>query len=334
MISNVTAVTVTYGRRWHLLSRLLETLESCDCIADIVVVDNGSHEPIEGMVRKAGFLKVGVIKQGRNTGSALGFRVGLEAAATRGAEYIWLLDDDNLPQREALEALISAHVKLSATQSEEEFALLSFRPDHQADIAAGVPLARCYPRPGSFFGFHLADVPYKIWRRMPSGRPRRTAALPETVSVPHAPYSGFFFHRRVMERIGLPNADFVLYADDTEFTARLTRSGGTIYLVPASRLDDLEQSWNIKARFGSSFEGWLKGDSDLRAFYGSRNQAYLQTHQSQQSGLYLVNRLVYVSLLALNAVRWRRLKRFRLLVTAIRRGEAGQLGVHSEHPLV
>jgi GT2 family glycosyltransferase len=172
-----------------------------------------------------------------------------------------------------------------------------------------------------------------VWRRTPWGQPRSIRHLPSLVPIPHAPYSGFFFNRKVVERIGLPNTEFVLYGDDTEFTARLPTSGGKIYLVPASSLEDMEASWNIKARFDNSFKGWLCGDSDLRAFYGARNRAYIDARQVGTCITYVVNRSVYLGVLRLLALKERRSERFRLLRSAIMDGEAGQLGPHPEHKL-
>lgn len=329
----VVIVTVTYANRWHLLRQSLESAFREGAVS-AVVVDNGAQDPIARHASIEFNGKVKVVTLPTNTGSANGFKIGIETALTNGAEIIWLLDDDNLPKPSALESLISAYKMHRSIIAIDNFALLSFRPDHQADIAAGVPFFRCYPRPGSFFGFHLLDVPYKMWRRTPWGRPKKqTTVLPEFISVPHAPYSGFFCHRSVFERIGLPKTDFVLYADDTEFTSRLTNLGGHIFLIPSSRIDDLEASWNIKSRFKSSFLGWLCGCGELRAFYGARNQAFLETHPPANHVMRNINRAVYISFLTIFAFIHKRKNRLTLLLDAIHIGESGILGIDERFPL-
>jgi GT2 family glycosyltransferase len=330
--NKVILVTVTYGRRWHLLRQVL-TSALDQGVGGAVVVDNASHDAILLDSKKEFGDIVRVIELPANSGSANGYKVGIVEALKTSAEYLWLMDDDNRPQPGALKALLGAYSKLQATLPADRLALLSFRPEHQPDIAAGVPLHRCYPRPGSFFGFHLFDVPYKLWRRTLLGKPKQRL-LPECIPVPAAPYSGFFCHRSVIERIGLPMTELVLYADDTEYTSRLTRcSDGQIFLVPASRIDDLETSWNTKSQFSSSCLGWLCGNSDFRAFYGARNQSHIETMCNKHKIIRGLNRNTYLGVMAVTAVLKKRTARFRLLLNAIRHGETAQLGVDERFPL-
>lgn len=331
--TNVTVVTVTYGKRWHLLRRVLSSVFS-QGVKCAIVVDNGSQDSISRNANKEFGENVQVITLATNTGSANGFKTAIEEAIKSDSEFIWLLDDDNLPQPGALAALLAALDQLhSKNIAFDCFALLSFRPDHQADIAAGVPLHRCYPRPGSFFSFNILDLPYKVWRRTSWGHPKAPEKLPDFISIPYAPYSGFFYHRSVIDRIGFPNTEMVLYADDTEFTSRLTYSGGSIFLIPNSRIDDLEESWNTKSQFSSSFLGWLCGSGEIRAYYGARNQAYLEKMIERKKVIRFVNRCTYLITLAVVAVFTGRIARLKLLLRAIRQGEACILGVNERFPL-
>lgn len=330
---SVVLVVVTYGARWALLERALYAAFD-EGVASAIVVDNASSDNIPERVGDKFGDKVEVVSLKTNTGSAHGFRTGIEVAIQRGAQLIWLMDDDNLAQPGSLVALLSQYKNLASHAPTDRFALLSFRPEHQPDVAAGVPLKRCYPRPGSFFGFHVADIPYKVWRRTSWGRPKVLKQLPDLIAVPHAPYSGFLFHRNLIDRIGLPDATFVLYADDTEFTNRLTSTGGVIHLVTSSRVRDMEFSWNSKTEYGNSFGTWLRGGSDFRAFYSARNQACYEQRNNQRPIAYAVNRGFYMMLMWLQALRWNRRERLRLVRGAIRDGQAGRLGMSAKFPLV
>lgn len=143
-----------------------------------------------------------------------------------------------------------------------------------------------------------------------------------------------YFHRSVLERHGLPDETFLLYADDTDFSFRLTRAGGAIILVAAAQLRDLEDSWNGKARFSDTFDALLLGEGDARAFYSTRNNACFEhRHYRAHPLIRWTNRAIYLS-----ALRWRasmlgRQARFDLLMSAIRDGEAGQLGQHPQFPI-
>jgi hypothetical protein len=266
----------------------------------------------------------------------MGYGVGIEAAIKETESgYILLLDDDNVLEPGALAVLMKAHAEVANEIPIDRLAVLGFRPEHQADLAAGLPVERAEHHPNSFFGFHVVDIPFKLLRRMPWVMRRYgTRPLPQRVRVRTGPYSGLLFHRAVVERVGTPNPDLVLYADDTEFTYRLTAIGGGIWLIPGARLADLESSWNAKTRFATSFTGWLCGEGDQRAYYGARNQAYFEGHCRDHNPLVRgLNQAVYLALLALMAVRLRRMARLRLLLNAIRDGSAGHLGLHPGFPL-
>jgi hypothetical protein len=78
--------------------------------------------------------------------------------------------------------------------------VLGYRATQQADIAQGVP-ARYIRQPrSSYFGFHIAQLPYKLWRRLPWGK--RPGRSPTSISLPFAPYGGMLAHRSLYERIG------------------------------------------------------------------------------------------------------------------------------------
>ncbi len=332
-IPKVTVVTVTYGERRALLRQVLDSLPA-QGVSRAVVVDNGARWPVKEELAAAYGDFAQVVEMGRNTGSAGGFAAGLQRALETGAEYIWLLDDDNRPAPDCLAALGAAYQDLRWQHSADLLAVLAFRPEHQADVAAGVPLRYVTPRPNSFLDFHVLDIPYKFWRRTPWGRPRPRGTLPARVDLVIAPYSGLFFHRALVERFGLPRADFVLYADDSEYSHRLVRAGGRLALIPAACIEDLESSWNVRQHRGSSFGVLLGQGSDLRVYYGTRNRVYFDAHyRAHERLVFALNRWVYLAALA-GLARFRgRCARLALIREAVRDGLAGRLGTHARFPL-
>jgi GT2 family glycosyltransferase len=330
---SVSVVTVTYGDRWHLAQQVLRFVDDNPKIDRIVVIDNGARRPIQPLVEQAGFRKAIVIRNPRNLGSAAGFKLGLETVRMHDPAWIWLLDDDNLPDAAALDTILRSTAELDET-ARARSAFLAFRPGHQADIAAGLNVRHCYPTHSSFCGFHIADVPYKIWRRLRPGHPGVAPKIPACVLLPYATYSGLFFHRELLELIGMPNEEFVLYADDTEFSHRIVQLGGSIRLLTGAPLRELEPSWNSKAQVRSSFEGWLRRGADFQVFYGSRNRAYFdRTCWLRNAMMYRLNRFTYLLLLRLFALRYRNVGRYELFHRAIILGEEGHLGFNDRYPL-
>jgi GT2 family glycosyltransferase len=334
---SVSVVTVTYGERWALLVQMLARLESDSAVERIIVVENSPVASVALRVAEAGFRKVIVVKSRLNLGSAGGFKLGLEEAKTHHPTWIWLLDDDNLPESTALETLLKAATlattaKGLAESARARTAFAALRPALHADLVAGAEVRRCYPPHSSFCGFHLADLPRKVWRRLQRRR-TRGGQLPARIAVPYVPYGGLFFSSSLLDEIGLPNEALILYADDTEFSHRITKAGGCIWLLRDAKISELEPSWSSKAS-GSSFERWLKSGSDLQVFYGARNRANFDRNTWLRSRtMYAINRLTYLVLLRLFALRTHSSARYRLFQRAVSLGEQGHLGMSEEYPL-
>lgn len=99
-------VVVLNWNRWPTTIRCLDALEGIDGDFRVVVVDNGSDESDGDRIlhgRDLDFLQTG-----RNLGYAGGNNVGIRHALLRGAEYVWILNNDVLPNREALSLLVAA----------------------------------------------------------------------------------------------------------------------------------------------------------------------------------------------------------------------------------
>lgn len=333
-IPKVTVVTVTYGERRALLRQVLDALPA-QGVGRAVVVDNGAQWPVKDELAATYGDFAQVVEMDRNTGSANGFGAGIRHALETGAEYVWLLDDDNRPAPDCLAALGAAYQDLLGQLPADLLAVLAFRPEHQADVAAGVPLRYVNPRRNSFRGFHVLNIPYKFRQRTPWGRPRVRDALPAHVDLLIATYSGLFFHRALVERFGLPRADFVLYADDIEYSHRIVRAGGRIALITTAAIEDLESSWDKRQhQGGSSFSILLGQGSDLRVYYSTRNSVYLDVHCRPHDRLmFTLNRWVYMAALATLARRGGQHARLAVIQQAVRDGLAGHLGVHKSFPL-
>ncbi|CAJ92961.1 Glycosyltransferase 2-like domain-containing protein [Cupriavidus necator] len=328
----ITLVTVTYGARLHFCAELLQRAFEHEGVAHAVIVSNNSSSDLSRLEDDWG-ARVTVIRLPTNTGSANGYAVGIDAALSRDTDYLWLMDDDNAPCPGALDVLCHQLDRLTRGFGRNRAAVLGFRPDHQADIAMGVPVALAMPPRSSYFGFHVARIPYKLWRRTPWGRPKPTD-MPEVLPLPFAPYGGFLGHRDLYLDLGLPERQLVLYADDIEYTWRLTARGGRIALVTGARLEDLEGSWNVKRDWKNHFECLLLSRSDFRAYYSSRNQAWFDKHYWSTSSLtYRLNRLVFLALLRIYGRRHGAAARLALLERAIADGEACRLGLHADYSL-
>jgi GT2 family glycosyltransferase len=331
MTPKTTVVTVTYGDRLAYLQLLVERALAFTEISEVVVVSNAALAPLEQLLERWPG-QVRLIQLQHNTGSANGYAVAIEAALTGGADYIWMMDDDNAPTAAAVSILHRELTRLGGLLGPDRVAVLGYRATQQADIAQGVPTRYILQPRSSYFGFHIGQLPYKLWRRLPwTKRPGKRRA---SISLPFAPYGGMLAHRSLYQRIGVPLKELVLYVDDTEYTRRITASGGRLFLFTDAVIDELEQSWNIKERTRNIYETFLLGDSDFRAYYAARNQAWFDKNiWAASPRLHRLNRAIFLILLRLVARQRNTRERLSLIEQAIHDGESGALGMSKTFPL-
>ncbi|HTA09997.1 MAG TPA: glycosyltransferase [Streptosporangiaceae bacterium] len=204
----VMAVVVTYNRRELLLEALGAVYAQGREADGVIVVDNASSDGTAAAVR-ASFPAAHLAELDANYGGAGGFAYGMALALARGADLIWVMDDDTVPAPGALEALLQAR--------------------------------RDYPgRPPVLVA---SSVQWTDGRAHPMNTPRAkpfatkaerlAAESGDCIPIRSASFVSVLVDADQVRRRGLPQADFFLWNDDFEFTARLLR-GDTGLLCPAS----------------------------------------------------------------------------------------------------
>lgn len=334
---NISVVTVTYGTRWHLLSNVLEGIRTQTYpINDILIVNNGSHDQIEQEVEQLKDSRIRIIKLDYNRGSAVGFSAGLMAALQKNCDFIWLLDDDNKPRSDALSKLLQSYELLGSNCIN---ALVATR--YVNGSTRGIATLS---KPGSFLGFHIINLPKEITKKIltvfiakseyslcstNSKKPKNTYDECPLKQIDTAPYGGLLLHKKLIRLIGLPREDFVTYADDTEYTMRISQHGGNIYLCGPSLIDDIEPSWSL--RRGKANPLILEGVSSYRLYYGIRNHCFLDFHASTWKWVFFCSMIVRVTVLAINGLLFEKnkkafFKNLQVIFHAVRDGINGKLG--------
>ncbi len=209
---------VAYARA-ELLSLALAALQAQSApLGAIVVVDNASPDNSSEIAHAAG---ADVVSLPRNTGGAGGFTAGIaRAIAHHRADLVWVMDDDTIPEPDALAQLLEARSRF---------------PGHVSALASRV------------VWIDGRDHPMNT----PRPRPRASASEIEAAArVGAIPVRSMSFVSMLMDAgdvgaAGLPVSDFFLWNDDFEFSARLLRNRVGLY-VPASVVEHRTK------RFGST----------------------------------------------------------------------------------
>ena len=217
---HVTAVVVSYNRK-DLLKQTLHALSKQTVLPQrVIVVDNASTDGATEYADDAlaCWADAGrLIALTKNTGGAGGFTVGIAAALLPDAEgiasdWIWVMDDDTVPGPKALERALSAHRRYAA-RGADSLAVMGSR----VEWIDGSPHPMNTPKP------KIAATRAEKQRAIVSN-----AMEIRSISF----VSAFLRTSRVLGE-GLPIADYFLWNDDFEYSARLLHGARGLY-VPDS----------------------------------------------------------------------------------------------------
>lgn len=210
----VCAVVLTYNRKEMLTRCLLALSAQTRRCERVLVIDNASSDGTREMLAGVWAGRVQTHSLTTNLGAAGGFNLGMRLAYEGGSDFIWVMDDDVIPEPEALERLLDAHAKLT---------LRGIDPPYLVSMAR------------STSGL-LTEVPDIDRTRNALGFPNWGELLEETI-VPTlaATFASILLPRATLGRHGLPIASMFIFGEDREFTLRVTQDGPG-YAVGSSRV--------------------------------------------------------------------------------------------------
>ena len=108
-IPSVCALIVSYNRLEQLRDCIRAVLAQTRVPEHIVVIDNASEDGTYEAIRLE-FSGIEIVRLNVNSGPAGGFSKGFERALESKLEYVWTLDDDCVPEPDALEMLLKTLV--------------------------------------------------------------------------------------------------------------------------------------------------------------------------------------------------------------------------------
>jgi rhamnopyranosyl-N-acetylglucosaminyl-diphospho-decaprenol beta-1,3/1,4-galactofuranosyltransferase len=293
---SVVAVVVTRHRTGPLVDSLAALAKQSHPIAELVVVDNGPDRPAREVVASCG-LPATWLPSWRNLGGAGGFALGILHALARGADWIWLADDDG---RAADENVLATLLELAQRRGLAEVSpsvVDSADPDRLAfTVRRGLRWHRSRAELASDTG-HGADG----------------ELLPGIAAL----FNGALFRASTFEAIGVPDLRLFVRGDEVEIHRRMVRSGlpfGTslraAYLHPTGCTED-------KPMLGGRLHA-RDPDDEVKRFYTYRNRGYLVSQPGmRRTGLLELPRFAWYFL-----VTRRNPKRFREWLRLVREGRA------------
>lgn len=238
--SNVAAVVVTYNRL-ELLQKCVKALRTQTKVCDILIVDNASTDGTARWLTSQPDLSRHRID--RNIGSSGGFNFGMRWAVEAEYGYVWVMDDDTLPQPDALEKLLEADEVLMGN-----YGWLS-------SVALWTDGSECKMNRQKLKKSYYEYLPLLKYG---------------LVQAEQATFVSLFFRSETIRRFGLPISEFYLSGDDIELTRRISVQGDCpCFVVGRSQVIHSSKS-NIGSNVALDDMQRIE-----RYYYAFRNETYL-----------------------------------------------------------
>jgi rhamnopyranosyl-N-acetylglucosaminyl-diphospho-decaprenol beta-1,3/1,4-galactofuranosyltransferase len=242
----VVAVIVTRHRLDQLAASLAAIGSQTRAVDHVIVVDNGTDQPAEAVVRASG-LPVTYLPSERNLGGAGGFALGMLHALAAGAAWVWCADDDGRPADE--------HVLATLLDAARRHGLAEVSPlvtDMADPDRLAFPLRR---------GLH--------WRRRRSDFDG-IELLPGYASL----FNGALFRAEALDVVGVPDYRLFFRGDETEIHRRLLRAGLPFGTCTAAAYLHPEGTTEFEPILGGRLSAQYP-TSEVKRYYTYRNRGYL-----------------------------------------------------------
>jgi len=254
---SIAAVVVTYNRKEMLKGCLEALLSQTRPLDSIIIVDNASTDGTPGFLRERGYLdnpKIDYVRLPENSGGAGGFHEGVKTGYQKGFDWLWLMDDDAVPMKNALEQLLNTGL----CHNPRVGALVCSVRNEKVEFEQGT----------------LASV-MRCERAFRGKRIQKDQFSEPTLQISSYPLLGVLIKREVVDRVGNVNKKFFIQSDDLDFTLRIS-ARYSMYLVRDSILVHKEQQsqYITKSLFGKKVN-FLIIKQQWKDYYGCRNYVYL-----------------------------------------------------------
>jgi rhamnopyranosyl-N-acetylglucosaminyl-diphospho-decaprenol beta-1,3/1,4-galactofuranosyltransferase len=194
---SVGGIVVTQNRLTYLKKCIASLRSQTRAVQEIIVINNDSNDGTSEWLAEQKDLTV--IHQ-KNSGSSGGQLRGIKEAYQRGHEWFWCMDDDTIPTANALLYLLESK---AATHTETGF-LCSY-----VTWQDGTPHRMNTP------SLDQSASSYRQWAEI-------SEVSPGSLPVKACSFVSVMFHRKAVEKCGLPLRELFIWYDDVEYTRRIS----------------------------------------------------------------------------------------------------------------
>lgn len=249
-MKNVCAVLVTYNRLELLKESISAILNQSYKVHQLIIVDNQSTDGTSDYLKQTADARIKVYTPSKNVGGAGGFQIGINQALQDGEnDFVWIMDDDTIPQKDCLDRLLNPIVSGSV----ESTGFMCSNVRWTDDSAA------------------VMNIPYttSFWNEL---------AQQGLIQVKAASFVSLLVSTQIIREVGLPIKEFFVWGDDYEFTRRISKKYKS-YCV-CNSLVTHKMGVNHGVDIVTDTIGRIP-----RYFYSFRNALYTERHHDGVKGL-------------------------------------------------
>lgn len=293
MTDKVLVTMVTYNRK-ELLKVVLEAVKNqSKSVAGILILDNASTDGTEQLLREEGFFNnisnlesetllsntnentdLYYYRNKENLGGAGGFSKAVDLAKNLRYDYLWIMDDDVKPDKLCLENLLKVVNKNR--------------------VGAVVPNRNCQnfeDRP--VIDFDLSSIrKYFIEKRKKRVKPPFNK---DTYSIKTFAFEGPLISMDIIRKVGIPNSEYFLLYDDTDYAQRIQKYTDILFVVSAHMERQIPVSKNVVATKKIPY-AW-------KDYYSIRNNMLFDKKYGKNWGVRHISPLLMMIHLLINSVR-------------------------------
>ncbi len=206
MTEKIVAVVVTYNRLTLLKESILALKQQTHKLDGIIVFNNNSTDSTKAYLDQVADDFIHPIHSDINVGGAGGFFYGIKNAYESGADWIWVMDDDSIPDRNALDKIVNS-VFFPFDESGNITGYFASR----VDWIDGTRHLMNYIQP-HFPWNHFHGIHENVYR------------------IHNCSFVGMLISRQAVKKCGYPVKEFFIWGDDWEYSGRISKKFMCYYI--------------------------------------------------------------------------------------------------------
>ncbi len=263
----------------------------------VVIADNCSEDHTAATLKSLKLIPFQLLvhSMGENRGNAGGVEEAMELAFSKGADAVWILDDDSWPRPDALAELLVGEWDTRVVRHPLQIDPKTGRFTWPLQVADGRG------------GWRLAGAADEL----PQG----------PVVASRITWTGALIPREVREAVGPVNGELFIRGEDEEYPWRIEQAGFTQQAMTLSLIDHPGPRNVVYWKFLGKNFFFEHGLADWKLYYKVRNMVWLKRRQSGNWRALLIATAYVFAAVIIDGP-----QRVPLLRRAIRDGWCGRLG--------